>query len=42
MGGRGIEEGARERNFIRNFWEIKNSHLECEGKESRKKYVLCL
>ncbi len=29
-GGRGIEEEGRERNFIIYFWEIENSHLECE------------
>jgi hypothetical protein len=29
MGGRGIEEGGRERFFIEDFWEIEKSHLEC-------------
>jgi hypothetical protein len=28
-GGRGIEEKGKERDFIKNFWEIKNFHLEC-------------
>jgi len=42
MGGRGVEEGGKERDFIRDVWEIENSHLECRGEESRKKYVLCV
>jgi hypothetical protein len=27
--GKGIEEGGKERFFIKNFWEIEKSHLEC-------------
>jgi hypothetical protein len=29
MGGRGIEERGKKRNFIKDFWEIEKSHLEC-------------
>ncbi len=29
MGGRGIKEGGKERFFIKDFWEIEKSHLEC-------------
>jgi hypothetical protein len=29
MGGKGIEEGGKEKKFIKDFWEIENSHLEC-------------
>jgi hypothetical protein len=29
MGVRGIEEGGKEKKIIKDFWEIKNSHLEC-------------
>jgi hypothetical protein len=25
----GMGEGGREREFIRDFWVIENSHLEC-------------
>jgi hypothetical protein len=42
MRGRGIEEGEKERDFIRDFWEIDNSHLECGWEEWKNKYVLCV
>jgi hypothetical protein len=29
MWGRGIKKEGRKKNFIKKFWEIENSHLEC-------------
>jgi hypothetical protein len=36
MGQSGVEEGGGQRFFIRDFWEIKNSHLECGWEEWRR------
>jgi hypothetical protein len=41
-GGKGIKEGGRERNFIRNFWGMEDMDLESKEEEWRKKYVLCV
>jgi hypothetical protein len=31
MGGRGIKEGGREKDFIRDFWGMEEMDLECRG-----------
>ncbi len=41
-GGKGIEEGGRERNFIGDFWGMEEMDLESKEEERRKKYVLCV
>ncbi len=41
MGGRGIEERGRERDFIRDFCGMEEMDLECRGME-KEVYILCV
>jgi hypothetical protein len=35
--------GKKERRrFIKNFWEMENFHLECEGEEGKKIIIICV
>ncbi len=42
VGKKVYEKGWGDLEFIQDFWEMQNSHLESGGKEWKKKHVLCV
>jgi hypothetical protein len=42
MGGRGIKERGRKRDFIKDFWGMEEMDLKNRREEWKKKYVLCV
>jgi hypothetical protein len=35
------DRGRKRRTFIRDFWGIEKTYLECGGKEWKKMYFVC-
>jgi hypothetical protein len=42
MGGKGIKEGGRERDFIRDFWGMEEMDLGSKEKEWKEVCTLCV
>ncbi len=40
-GERGIQKRGRERDFIKDFWEMEKMDLESRREEWKKKYFVC-